>query len=164
MNVAVTLFGPSIVTWQAPVPLQAPAQPPKVEALAGLAVRVTLVPLTKVELHVPGQLIPPIFEVTVPVPLPVVLTARLYVVSAVNVAVTLLPWFIVTLQLVPFTLSQPLHPPKAEAEVGAAVRVMGVPLTSGVLVQVPVLFVQLIPPALEVIVPAPEPVVLTFRV
>ena len=54
-----------------------------------------------------------------------------------KVAVTLVAWLIITLQLVPFTLSQPLQPPKAEAEVGAAVRVTAVPLTSGVLAQVP---------------------------
>jgi hypothetical protein len=36
--------------------------------VAGLAVSVTLVPLEKLALHVPGQLIPPELLVTVPVP------------------------------------------------------------------------------------------------
>ena len=44
-NVAVTLFAVSIVTWQLPVPLQAPDQPVKLLPLLGVAVRMTLVPL-----------------------------------------------------------------------------------------------------------------------
>jgi hypothetical protein len=36
--------------------------------VAGLAVSVTLVPLEKLALHVPGQFIPPELLVTVPVP------------------------------------------------------------------------------------------------
>jgi len=76
-------------------------------------------------------------------------------------AVTLLAASMVTEQ-VPVPLQAPLHPVKLELLAGVAVSVTSVPLTSGVLVQVPVLFVQVIPPALAVTVPVP--VVLTFRV
>ena len=44
MKVAVTLFAASIVTWQVPVPAQAPLQPAKTLPVAGVAVRVTTVP------------------------------------------------------------------------------------------------------------------------
>ncbi len=45
LNVADTLLFEVIDTWQLPVPLQAPPQPLNVYPLAGLALRVTLVPL-----------------------------------------------------------------------------------------------------------------------
>ncbi len=45
VNVAVTLCAWLIVTWQLPVPVQAPLQPANVEPLAGVAVSVTRVPL-----------------------------------------------------------------------------------------------------------------------
>jgi hypothetical protein len=43
VKVAVTLHAWVMVTVQAPVPLQAPLQPEKVEPAAGVAVKVTLV-------------------------------------------------------------------------------------------------------------------------
>ena len=42
---AVTVRAWDIVTWQVPVPLHAPLQPANLEPLAGLAVKVTTVPL-----------------------------------------------------------------------------------------------------------------------
>ena len=43
VNVAVTVFAPSIVTWHVPVPLQPPPlQPVKFELVAGAAVSVTI--------------------------------------------------------------------------------------------------------------------------
>ena len=43
-KVAVTVFEPSMVTWQVPVPVQAPLQPVKYEPAAGAAARATTVP------------------------------------------------------------------------------------------------------------------------
>jgi len=45
LKVAVTLFAAFIVTTQDAVPLHAPPQPKKVLPLAGVAVRVTVLPL-----------------------------------------------------------------------------------------------------------------------
>ena len=46
MNVAVTVLAAVMVTVQEPVPVQPPPlQPPKVDPAAGVAVRVTAVPL-----------------------------------------------------------------------------------------------------------------------
>jgi hypothetical protein len=44
LNVAVTDFAASMVTWQVPVPVQAPLQPPKVDAAAADWLSVTTVP------------------------------------------------------------------------------------------------------------------------
>ena len=74
-KVAVTLFGAFMTTRQeGPGPLQAPLQPEKVEPEPGVAVSVTLVPLAKGAPHDAPQLIPLGDEVTVPMPLPVLLT------------------------------------------------------------------------------------------
>ena len=53
------------------VPVQAPNQPPKVEPLAGVAVRVTTLPGVKVALQVAPQSMPAGRLVRVPVPDPV---------------------------------------------------------------------------------------------
>jgi hypothetical protein len=49
-------------------------KPVKYDPLAGVAVRVTAVPLVRLVLQVLPQSIPPTSEVTVPVPVPVLLT------------------------------------------------------------------------------------------
>ena len=75
MKVAVTLCAAFIVTVQEPVPEHPPpVQPVKVEPPEGVAVSVTLVPLVKVALQVDPQLIPAGLEVTVPVPVPLLVT------------------------------------------------------------------------------------------
>jgi hypothetical protein len=64
-----------IVTGQAPVPEQAPFQPPKPEPVAAAAASVTDVPETKVEEHwLVEQLMPAGVLVTVPAPAPEILT------------------------------------------------------------------------------------------
>ena len=65
-----------MVTLQAPVPLQAPLQPAKVEPEAGVAVKPTTVPLAKLAEQVAPQEIPAGELVTVPVPVPVSVTVR----------------------------------------------------------------------------------------
>src|SRR5215468_5900140 len=70
LNVAVTARAADIVTVQVPVPEQAPLQPVNDEPLAADAVSVTEAPLAMFALQVLPQLMPPVFDVTVPEPLP----------------------------------------------------------------------------------------------
>src|ERR1700688_425863 len=65
---AATLFAAFIATEQMPVPLQAPLQPLKPEPAAGVADKVTCVPLAKLALQAAPQLIPDGELVTVPLP------------------------------------------------------------------------------------------------
>ena len=75
VNVAVTLCAALIVTVQGAVPEHPPpVQPVKRESPFGVAVRVTTVPLVKLALQVLPQLIPAGLEVTVPVPVPLLVT------------------------------------------------------------------------------------------
>jgi hypothetical protein len=74
LKVAVTDLAAFIVTVHVPVPVQAPLQPAKVEPDAAVAVSVTEVPLEKLAVQVPGQLIPAGLLVTVPLPVPAVVT------------------------------------------------------------------------------------------
>lgn len=79
LNVAVTDFAADIETVQVPVPVHAPLQPAKVPVDAE-AVNVTEVPEANDAAQVDGQLIPMGDDVTVPVPDPVTVTPKLYVV------------------------------------------------------------------------------------
>ena len=74
------------------------------------------------------QLIPAGLDVTVPLAMrPVLLTVSVKLCTA-KVAVTDLAALMVTVQLVPETVSQPLQLPKVDPPAGAAVRVTAVPL------------------------------------
>jgi hypothetical protein len=74
-NVAVTVVAALSVTLQVPVPEQPPPlQPVKVEPAAGVAVKVTTVPLANAAEHVVPHEIPAGLLVTVPVPVPALLT------------------------------------------------------------------------------------------
>jgi len=76
-KVAVTEVAALIVMVQVPVPEQPPPlQPLKVEPAAGVAVKVTAVPVVKEVEHVAPQEIPEGALVTVPVPLPALVTVR----------------------------------------------------------------------------------------
>jgi hypothetical protein len=66
-----------MVTVHAPVPEQAPPQPAKVEPAAGVAVSVTEVPWPYVSAQSAPQLMPAGEEVTVPLPVPDLVTDRL---------------------------------------------------------------------------------------
>src|SRR5437879_3765347 len=69
LKVTVTDFAALMVTVQVvPETVSHPLQPLNVDALAGLAVRITLVPLSKVAVQVLGQLMNASLEVTVPLP------------------------------------------------------------------------------------------------
>src|SRR5437763_1590996 len=73
-KVAVTACAALIVTLQAPVPVQLPLQPVKVEPAAGAAVKVTAVPLVNEAEQVAPQEIPAGVLVTVPLPAPALVT------------------------------------------------------------------------------------------
>src|SRR5215471_3992114 len=66
------------------VPEQSPDHPPKVEPEAGVSVSVTEVPSLKDAEHVEPQLIPEGLEVTVPDPVPVLLTERMCVTTGLG--------------------------------------------------------------------------------
>jgi len=76
LKFALTDFAASMVTLQAPVPLQAPLQPANVKPESGVAVKLTTVPLAKFAEHVVPQEIPDGELATVPVPVPLFATVR----------------------------------------------------------------------------------------
>ena len=151
LNVAVTDSAAFIVNWHVPVPPHAPLHPANVEPVPGVGVSVTTVPLLKFAEHVLGQEIPLGELVTVPVPVPAVVTV-IGKVEMLNVAVTDSAEVIVTTQL-PVPLQAPLQPANTEPLAGTSVSVTTVPLAKSVM-QV---CVQLIPDGLLVTVPVPVP-------
>ena len=128
LNVAVTERAAVICTVQLLVPVQAPLQPAKVEPLAAAAVSVTEVPLEKLALQVLPQLMPVGVEVTVPAPLPALVTPSTKVLAVLlNVAVTARAAVIDTVQA-PVPLQAPLQPTNVEPLAAAAVSVTEAPL------------------------------------
>lgn len=84
-KVAVTVLSESIVTVQEPVPEHPPPdQPVKVEPDAGVAARITVAPLVTFAVQVEPQLMPAGEEVTVPLPVPLLLTLKLCVAAGMN--------------------------------------------------------------------------------
>ena len=82
LNVAMTATVVVIVTVQEPVPEQAPVQPPNVDPEAGVAVSMTVVLMSGSTQSLPlalgrKQLIPGRTLVTVPPPVPAMVTVRL---------------------------------------------------------------------------------------
>lgn len=148
-----------IVTVQVfPEVLSQPDQPAKVAFDAGLAVKVTEVPILNEAEQVVPQLIPPGAEVRVPLPAPDFAAVREKVLR-VNVAVTDFAALIVTEQEAPVAVSQPVQPEKLESATGAAVRVTEVPVLKKPEQSVP----QLTPAGKEVTVPEPLPSFKTVR-
>ena len=76
LKVAVTDLAESMVMVHGPLTVQAPLQPVKTESAAGVAVRVTEVPLMKLAEQTEPQSMPEGEEVTVPLPVPVLLRVR----------------------------------------------------------------------------------------
>src|SRR5437667_6387822 len=128
VNVAVTVVAAESVTVQAPVPEQPPPlQPLKVEPAAGAAVRVTAVPLAKLAAQVAPQVIPAGELVTVPLPVPALLTMSAKLGRA-KVAVTVVAAKTVTVQAPVPEQPPPLQPLKVEPAAAVAVSVTAVPL------------------------------------
>src|SRR5436190_736268 len=160
VNVAVTVVAAESVTVQAPVPEQPPPlQPVKVEPAAEVAVRVTAVPLVKLAEQVAPQLIPAGALVTVPLPVPALLTVSVNVWS-VNVAVTVVAAESVTVQAPVPEQPPPVQPVKVEPAAAVAVSVTAVPLVKLAEQVAP----QLMPAGALVTVPLPVPAGGTVRV
>ncbi len=127
VKVAVTVVAAVMFTVQEPVPEQPPPlQLEKVEPVAGVAVRVTALPLGKLAEQLVPQLIPAGELVTVPLPVPAVLTVRAKV--WLKVAVTVVVADMLTVQEPVPEQPPPLQPPKVEPGSGVAVRATAVPL------------------------------------
>ena len=160
-NVALTACTTLIVTVHVPVPVQAPLQPVNVEPVAGVAVKVTDVPLANEAAHVAPQEIPVGALLTVPLPVPdLVMVNEKDVGNSVNVAVTELAALTVTTQVpVPVQLP-PVQPVKVEPVAGVAVRVTAVPLVKACEQVAP----QAMPAGALLTVPVPVPDLVTLSV
>src|SRR5438093_1527365 len=160
-NVAVTEVAAFTVTMQVPEPEQPPPplQPVKVEPASGVAVKVTAVPtVNEAEQAVPQE-IPEGALLTVPLPVPVLVTLRAkdcWTKPAVTEAAAL----IVTMQVPVPEQPPPLQPEKVEPAVGVAVKVTAVPVANGAEHVAP----QAMPAGLLFTVPAPAPALLTVSV
>lgn len=142
----------------APLPLQAPLQPLKVESESGVAVKVTDVPVGKSAEQVAPQLIPAGLLVTVPLPPPALVTVSLKAVE--KVAVTDLLAFMTTVHVAAVLIQSPLQPVKTELVAASALRVTVVPLVKDAEQVAP----QLIPAGVLVTVPLPVPDLLAMSV
>jgi len=130
VKVAVTVVVVDRVTVQEPVPEQPPPlQPVKVEPSDGVAVKVTALPVEKVAEQVAPQLIPAGELVTVPLPVPALVTVRAEKVgSTPKVAVSVVVAVKVTAQDPVPVQPPPLQPVKVEPVAAVAVSVTTVPL------------------------------------
>src|SRR3989442_3828485 len=160
LKVAVTVVAAETVTTQVPVPVQPPPlQPLKADPAAGAAVSVTAVPLVKLAEQVAPQGMPAGELVTVPLPVPALLTVSAKA-GRVKGAVTVVAAETVTTQ-VPVPLQPPpLQPVKVEPPAGVAVSVTAVPPVKLAEQVAP----QLIPAGELVTVPLPVPAGVTVRV
>src|SRR5262249_39106475 len=133
-NVALRAWTEVIETVQAPVPVQAPFQPEKVEPVAGVAVKVTAGPLVKDARQGVPQEEPPGARLTVRLPAPDCVRVKAKEVADGEVEVTVAVGgggvVIVTVGVPVRVQPPPLQPEKVEPAVGAAVRVTAVPLAN----------------------------------
>ena len=146
------------VTVHVPVPAQPPLQPVNVEPAAGVAVKVTAVPLANAAEHVVPQEIPLGELVTVPVPVPVLLTVSVKV--RAKLAMTVVAAVRLRVQEPVPEQPPPLQPVKTEPEAAVAVNVTAVLLENVAEHLLP----QEIPLGELVTVPVPVPVLLTVSV
>jgi hypothetical protein len=160
LKVALTDCAEFIVTLHAPVPLQAPPQPAKVEPESGVAAKLTTVPLAKLAEHVVPQEVPEGVLVTVPVPSPLLDTVRVKGPAFVlKFAPTDFAASMVTLQA-PVPVQAPLQPANVEPESGVAVKFTTEPLSKLAEHVVP----QEIPDGELATVPVPVPLFVTVSV
>src|SRR5437762_13524278 len=153
LKVAVTVVAAESVTVQAPVPEHPPpVQPVKVEPATVVAVNVTAVPVVKLAEQVAPQVIPAGELVTVPLPVPALLTVRAKL-GRLKVAVTVVAAESVSTQAPVPEHPPPLQPLKVEPAAGVAVSVTTVPLAKLAEQVAP----QLIPAGALVTVPLPVP-------
>src|SRR5437870_1229512 len=158
-KVAMTARAALIVTLQGPVPVQLPLQPVKVAPAAGAGVRVTTVPVVRAVEQVAPQEIPADELVTVPLPVPDLVTVRgKEDDDCTNAAVTEVAAFIVTLQVPVPVQPPPLQPVKVAPAAGVAVRLTTVPVVKAVEQVAP----QEIPAGALVTVPTPAPDLVTL--
>ncbi len=144
------------------MPLQPPLQPAKVDPPVAVAVSMTELPLVKFALQVPPQLIPAGALLTVPVPVPALVTVSEAVLGgAVKVAVTVWLLFNTTVQAPTPLQPPPLQPVKVEPPVAVAASVTEVP---GAKFAVQVAVQPLMPAGALLTVPAPVPLFTTVSV
>ena len=148
---------------QVPVPEHPPPlQPAKTDPADAVAVSVTELPVGKEplsELQPLPQLMPLGLLVTLPVPVPALLTVSVEG-TALKLAVTDLFALITTTHVAVPLHPLPLHPPKVDPADGVAVNVTDVGLVKAKLHVAP----QTIPAGLLVTVPTPAPAGVTVRV
>jgi len=151
-----------MLTVQVPVPEHAPLQPLNVDPVAGVAVRVTLVPLVNEATQVVPQAMPAGALVTVPLPAPDFVTVRAKDDGSVsvNVAVTDVAALTVTAQTPVPAHPPPLQPENVEPVAGVALKVTTVPLVNAVEQVAP----QEMPPGALVTLPLPVPEFVTLSV
>jgi hypothetical protein len=159
-KVAVTAWAALMVTAQVPVPVQPPPlQPVNVDPAAGVAVKVTAVPLAKAAEQVAPQEMPAGALETVPVPVPAVVIASVKGCRA-NVAVTAWAALMVTAQVPVPVQPPPLQPVKVDPAAGVAVKVTAVPLAKAAEQVAP----QEMPAGALETVPVPAPAFVTASV
>jgi hypothetical protein len=160
MKVAVTDLAALTVTVHVLVPPQPPPlQPVNVAPAAGVAVRVTAVPVVKACEQVAPQEMPAGALVTLPLPAPDVVTLSVKD-DCTKLAATEVAALMVTVH-VPVPLQPPpLQPVNVEPAVGVAVRVIAVPLANAAEQVAP----HEIPAGLLVTVPVPAPAFETVNI
>lgn len=134
-NAAPTLLAESIVTTHEPVPVHAPLQPPKRDPAEAAGVSVTDVPERNEALQTGSQLIPDGLLVTVPVPVPPLVTDSANI--GVKVAVTDRGAVMLIVQVLPVDDVHPDQLVNAEPADGEAVRVTEVLVSKAALHVVP---------------------------
>lgn len=153
LKLAVAVLAALMVTVQAfAVPVQAPVQPVKLEPALGDTVKVTLEFKLKLAEQVEPQLMPVGELVTVPEPVPVLVTVNSR--TGTKLAVAVLATFVVTEQVVAVPVQAPDQPLNFEPDAAVAVKVTLAVLAKLKLQVAP----QLIPAGELVTVPVPVPV------